>query len=261
MSTPFFAFYPRDWMSDPKVQLLDWKEEWAYFRLLMVCWTYDGTCTLPNDDRVLSRLLGLSREEWAAIREVLIDGEHAVFSIDEHGRIFNKRLMAEWVKAQNKSRKASQAARARWGGENEKQDSNAVAMRTHSDRNANAMPTEAEQIRTDTEHSPPKSPQGDVPGLARLRMLYENVARKQAEDNDIADMQAAIELAGEDVCLRTVAEVGQRAQLSGKRIGRFAYFLPAIRQAAGAEIARQARDPPARRLYPVLLPGDEEAVS
>jgi uncharacterized protein YdaU (DUF1376 family) len=56
--SPAFQFYPKDWLSSPKVQLMTPEQEGAYVRLLCYCWD-SGDCSIPdNDDElaVLSRL-------------------------------------------------------------------------------------------------------------------------------------------------------------------------------------------------------------
>ena len=166
MQLPYFAMYPRDWMSDPRVQIMDLREEGAYFRLLLLCWTYDDTCTLPDDDHLLARLLGIAEEEWLQLRQVLVEGEQAVFQHNEEGRLYNRRLMREWKNAMDRSEKARKAAQSRWAS-----DGNADAMRTHSDGNADAMHgqchTEAEaEAYTDTDTEVCKDTRVSDPGRA-----------------------------------------------------------------------------------------------
>src|SRR5579872_3557786 len=51
---PAFMFYPMDWETDEKVQLMTTYEEGLYFKALRASWTNDG---LPDDEAALIRLL------------------------------------------------------------------------------------------------------------------------------------------------------------------------------------------------------------
>lgn len=53
---PAFQFYPRDWLSDPNVNLLSFEQEGWYIRLICHCWLER---TVPWDPAEAIRLLGL----------------------------------------------------------------------------------------------------------------------------------------------------------------------------------------------------------
>lgn len=113
MNIPYFSFYPQDWLADPKVQQLEYEEKGVYFELLCRMWTYGDNCTLPDDDRFMCRLLKLRPAKWKKLRAVLVDGVAPVLQVKD-GKLFNRRLFAEYTKALQKSRKAAEAARSRW---------------------------------------------------------------------------------------------------------------------------------------------------
>lgn len=114
MNAPYFPFYPRDWLADPKVMFLSYDERGVYFQLLCLAWTYgEDTCSLPNDDRALAKLLGLTPEEWARYRQVLVDGDKPVFH-SFRGRLVNSRLKLEYEKLREKSKNLSVNAKKRW---------------------------------------------------------------------------------------------------------------------------------------------------
>lgn len=53
--SPAFQFYPRDWLSSQRVQLLSLEEEGAYLRLLCHCWLHGS---IPDDEALAAKLLG-----------------------------------------------------------------------------------------------------------------------------------------------------------------------------------------------------------
>jgi len=80
----------------------------AYLLLLMCMWRADGD--LPNDDRQLARMAGLTVRGWLNIK----DGVMELFPVTD-GRITQKRLTAELLKCKSKTEKRACAGKA--GGE------------------------------------------------------------------------------------------------------------------------------------------------
>ena len=60
--SPYFQFWPNDWLGSQKVAMMTPEEEGAYIRLLALCWN-DPDCSLPDDDEILARLSRLN-ERW-----------------------------------------------------------------------------------------------------------------------------------------------------------------------------------------------------
>jgi uncharacterized protein YdaU (DUF1376 family) len=83
----WFKMYPSDFLLSPSVMMMSFEEKSAYLLLLLYEWLQDD-CALPNDDKVLSRMLGVSEEAWAAIRKTVL----RKFTQNEEGRWFNERL-------------------------------------------------------------------------------------------------------------------------------------------------------------------------
>lgn len=134
MDAPYFPFYPADWLSDGNVRIMTLEESGAYITLLAFMWQEGKDCTLPDDDRYLSKLLNLSSRKWSSIRKTLIDGPGAVFSSSD-GKLTNNRLTKEWQKALGKIKQNADAANARWGKNKSKGKVGiADAMHTHSER-------------------------------------------------------------------------------------------------------------------------------
>lgn len=135
-------------------------EDGAYRRMMDIY--YSTEKPLPLDRAALYRLLRVSsKAEKAAVNVVLsefflekVDGWH-------HGRCDE-----EIARAKEKSQKASDSARKRWGEGNANADSN--AMQTHSEGNA---PNNQEPI-TKEKHSPPD-------GFSRFWDSWPPTTRKQ----------------------------------------------------------------------------------
>lgn len=80
----------------------------AYLLLLMCMWRADGD--LPNDDRQLARMAGMTVRGWLNIK----DGVMPLFTVAD-GRITQKRLAEELLKCKSKTEKRACAGKA--GGE------------------------------------------------------------------------------------------------------------------------------------------------
>lgn len=127
MSRHWMPLYIGDYLKDTR--RLSTLEHGAYMLLIMEYWSNGG---IPNDDRKLARIVGLSDAEWAEIRENM-----AELFLDDWQ---HKRINEELSKSEDKSNKAKDAASKRW-----QNDCNADGMRTHSECNADgdadAMPS------------------------------------------------------------------------------------------------------------------------
>lgn len=53
-TSPAFQFYPSDWLSSQRVQLMTLEEEGAYIRLLCYCWNHGS---IPNDPEKIARII------------------------------------------------------------------------------------------------------------------------------------------------------------------------------------------------------------
>jgi uncharacterized protein YdaU (DUF1376 family) len=128
MSRAWMPFYVSDYLAD--TGHLTTAEHGAYMLLIMHYWSNGG---LPDDDRKLARICRMSPDEWRDVRETLSDFFHDGWR--------HKRIDAEFLKAAERSEKASAAAGRRWA--KPQPDADADAMRTHSEGicegNAKAM--------------------------------------------------------------------------------------------------------------------------
>lgn len=67
---PAFQFYPKDFLTDGRVQTMSLAERGAYITLLCICWLEQS---LPDDEVRLARIVGLPlasfRKLWPAVRQ------------------------------------------------------------------------------------------------------------------------------------------------------------------------------------------------
>lgn len=90
--SPAFQFYPADWLSSPKIQLMNAEQEGGYIRLLCYCWS-DKDCSLPDDDVVLSKLSRLN-EGWFNGGSTMVR-ECFILHPTKIGFLTNERLLKE----------------------------------------------------------------------------------------------------------------------------------------------------------------------
>lgn len=111
-SAPYLRMYVRDWLGDPNVAGLDYELQGVYISILFRMWQ-SPSCSLPNDDSWLSRMLGVHTNKWAKWRKVLIEGPAPVLFAKD-GIIFNPRLTHEFQRMADRSEKSSMAIKTRW---------------------------------------------------------------------------------------------------------------------------------------------------
>lgn len=80
---PFMQLYVSDYLGDTRA--LSCEQHGAYLLLLMTMWNARGT--LPDDDKVLARIVSLSVKKWRSIRPALMP----YFDIVD-GNLTNKRV-------------------------------------------------------------------------------------------------------------------------------------------------------------------------
>ena len=109
----FFPFYPKDFCSDPKVEAMTTLQVGAYMLLLCKAWEENPVGTLPCDDTVLARYARMRPKEWLKNKDAVLQ---AFFQ--EGGRWHQKRMVAEYAKAQNthlhKSEAGKKGNEVRW---------------------------------------------------------------------------------------------------------------------------------------------------
>lgn len=103
MSAPYIPLYVADYLSD--TTHLSRSEHGAYLLLLMAMWRAGGK--LPADDRKLAKLTLSTPEEWAEMRETILE-----FFKRRGGTLTHKRLTGELAKYEDKIGKRSEAGKA-----------------------------------------------------------------------------------------------------------------------------------------------------
>jgi len=84
------------------------QEHGAYFKLLLIAWRSPGCC-LPDDDKRLSIMLGVTLKVWLRLKPVIME-----FWKLEDGLYYQGRLTREREKVEAQSRKGAAAANKRW---------------------------------------------------------------------------------------------------------------------------------------------------
>ena len=142
-------------------------EHGVYSRLLDIYYTREE----PIPEAQAMRLVGArTDEERSAVRDVLTEFFTRDGDVHRHGRCDR-----EISRYQEKQRKASASANARWNKTDAQTEGNADAMRTHSEGNAPSNQTPV------TSNTPPVVPQGDrkTPDIpcpySRIIDLYHDV--------------------------------------------------------------------------------------
>lgn len=97
---PWFKLYPRDLLTDEKVQAFDLEQLGAYIKLLCVMWKASDV-RIPNDKKALMNILGVTHKKFSRIWKTLMPGNYKkqIFKIekDEYGDewLYSKRLEIE----------------------------------------------------------------------------------------------------------------------------------------------------------------------
>lgn len=159
MSLPYLPLFIDDY--DAATAHLTPAEDGIYCRLLRLCWR-SPQCDIPDDPTWIARHLRISIEDFHTVAKPVI----SEFFATKNGRIFQKRLLAEWECAKEKHSNRVKAGKK--GGRpakplktNETGKSNAKAMRKQSlsNHNHNQIGSTREPIRgRGTRLSPDWSP-------------------------------------------------------------------------------------------------------
>lgn len=109
MDLPYFPFYVRDVLGDPKVALMTTEEFGVYVLLLCYAWQNTPPGCLPTDDLTLSRIARLNSDAWTACKATVM----ACFDSAYEGKLYShSRLRIEHEKAVSYARMKSRAGKA-----------------------------------------------------------------------------------------------------------------------------------------------------
>jgi uncharacterized protein YdaU (DUF1376 family) len=105
---PALPFWTDAYLADTRH--LTTLEHGAYFLLMMEAWRRP-TCSLPDDDRMLARLAGLSLDEWEEVKIVVM----SFWKLDGRSKSWSqKRLSKERGFVKKKSQSQADKAASRW---------------------------------------------------------------------------------------------------------------------------------------------------
>ena len=134
------------YMADTRHLTLE--EHGAYHLLILIAWR-SPNCALPNDDKRIAQMLGVTPKKWAALKPTVL----AFWTLTEHGWE-QKRLSKERRWVDEKSRKNKDAAEARWEAKPRKtkkvSDANASANE-YADADANGYAPPPPPLKSSSE--------------------------------------------------------------------------------------------------------------
>lgn len=116
---------------------LSLEEHGAYLSLMMIAWR-TSECTLPDDDKRLAMMLGVTPRKWAKLKPVVM-----AFWTLKDGQWSQSRLQKERTFVAKKSKQNREAANTRW---------NAKSLKNNNADNAKAPPMQCER------NAPPPPP-------------------------------------------------------------------------------------------------------
>lgn len=120
--SPAFQFYPKQWLGDNNVILMDWDARAMHLHLMCIAWQMEIPCTLPDDDEILQKFVG-NPNGWERLKKQIFRAWRL-----ENGLWIQDGLAREHQKQLDNSDKRRLAAAARWQQNQESCKSNADAM-------------------------------------------------------------------------------------------------------------------------------------
>ena len=169
IKSPAFQFYPKDFLMDDKVAVMNLEQIGAYMKLMCFCWNNDG---LPNDKDELKSMCG-NPETWETIWKKV-----SKCFYENNGKLYNKRL--------EKERKKQEAWRekSKLGGE----------------RSAKSRRKKAKLKGGSTKAQPPIEPKVNTPSSSSSpssnnnRESKDSLCLEKFQDEDIRLTQLLIDL-------------------------------------------------------------------
>lgn len=126
---PAFQFYPKQWLGDDMVALMDLCAQGAHIRLMCFAWQQSPPCTLPNDIGMLAKWCGMTAEAFNPVWAQVV----MAWSF-RNDRWLSVGLYREWKKQKEFSKRQSLIAQNGWKTRRNQDD--ATAMPRHSHGNA-----------------------------------------------------------------------------------------------------------------------------
>lgn len=123
---PAFQFYPKEYLSDYKVQRMDWETQGIYWSLLSHIWNDTETqYSIKNDPESIRKLFKLSRKKFEKVFKQIQWPDDSILK-EEHGMLVSERLKKEKEKQEETRIKRQEAASKRWGKKESKSNASAL---------------------------------------------------------------------------------------------------------------------------------------
>lgn len=258
MRFPHFDFYPGDWTTDAHNRYLSLAEKGAHVELLCLMWNSASATDfgIVDDDRGISRALGVSVNEWHELRMVLVEGPYAVLEVVD-GKIISPRLFQEWQKACDKSEKAR---------ENRSQRRNTTSVvRTYNERTdertderttSHLSSVTKEATTTPREAPEPEAAMTDRTFEAAIDYVLPLFGRNQLKGTEGPQIQTALAQVNQDFARFRVI-VDELAQRADKKIRSFGYFVDRFAEEAEDRRARASPRQNSARKRPTYKPVED----
>lgn len=154
---PAFQFYPKQWLGDDMVALMDLCAQGAHLRLMCFAWQQSPPCTLPNDLGVLAKWCGMSAEQFAPVwAQVLMAWSF------RNDRWLSVGLSREWKKQKEYSKRQSLRAENGWKTRRNEDDATALPRQSHGNAqrhdSGNALQSSSSSSSSEVKDLTPKAP-------------------------------------------------------------------------------------------------------
>jgi uncharacterized protein YdaU (DUF1376 family) len=144
MKSPAFQFYPRDWLGDPEIMLMDWDARGMHLHCMCIAWMHTDACALPNNDSMLMRWLGVTdAQDW---QERLKPQIFSAWKL-EGDQWVQSRLKREKIKQLEFSEKRKKAADKRWENRAAPHDASALQVQCSSSSSSTAVSKRKKQAK------------------------------------------------------------------------------------------------------------------
>lgn len=138
---PSFQFYPKDWLADKKVIILNYEEKGIYFEMLCHMWNdSENQCSIENNTEILRKILHISTKKTQKILKIFMQPGLELFKV-EGNMLVSKRLSEEKEKQKQTSIKRQEAANKRWHSEQCKSNANALQKECLASSSSFASPS------------------------------------------------------------------------------------------------------------------------
>lgn len=181
-AAPAIPLFGDSYLADTRHLSLE--EHGAYLQLLMIAWRSEGCC-LPDDDRRLAQMLGISASKWAKIK-----GSVMSFWTLENGSWSQGRLLKERRFVDEKRAKNREAAKGRWNSQPAENKGNEGCERI-SERYAPPPPPNKEENKEEVGGAAAPGGKYAFEG-STIRLSRPHLEQWRSTFNGIADLMAEL---------------------------------------------------------------------